>query len=128
MIGIGYGYQRAVHIAGVVEGGEGACCQMDRLHAETPVTCLIEGGALGADRLARRWAYTVGGITVETFPADWGAHGKAAGPIRNQRMIDEGKPDVVLAFPGGRGTADMIRRAEAAGIRVIRFTAPDIEE
>lgn len=102
--------------------------EMDRIHADTPIICLIEGGALGADRLARRWAYMVGGIAVETYPADWDAHGKAAGPIRNQQMIDEGKPDVVLAFPGGRGTADMIRRAEAAGIRVIRFTAPDIEE
>jgi len=51
--------------------------------------------------------------------AKWSKHGRAAGPIRNQEMIDECKPDLVVAFPGGRGTADMVRRAKAAGIRVI---------
>jgi hypothetical protein len=45
-------------------------------------------------------------------------HGRAARPIRNQRMLDEGKPDLVVAFPGGRGTTDMIRRAERAGVPV----------
>jgi hypothetical protein len=49
--------------------------------------------------------------------------GKAAGPIRNQRMIDEGKPDLVIAFPGGRGTADMVSRAKKAGIPVQEITA-----
>ncbi|HEV7285225.1 MAG TPA: DUF2493 domain-containing protein [Kaistia sp.] len=78
---------------------------------------LIHGGAPGADALADYWA-DIRGIPHRTFPADWNTHGKAAGPIRNQRMIDEGKPDLVIAFPGGRGTADMIRRAKAAGIPV----------
>lgn len=78
---------------------------------------IIEGGARGADKLARLWAQHYG-ADVETCPADWGAHGKAAGPIRNQRMLDEGKPDLVIAFPGGRGTADMVRRAKAAGVEV----------
>lgn len=45
--------------------------------------------------------------------------GKAAGPIRNQHMIDTAKPDLVVSFPGGAGTADMVRRAKAAGVRVI---------
>lgn len=44
--------------------------------------------------------------------------GKAAGPIRNQRMLDDGKPDRVLAFPGGRGTANMVKLAKAAGVPV----------
>lgn len=78
---------------------------------------IIEGGATGADYCAAHWAAKAG-IPAETFSADWTAHGKAAGPIRNQRMIDEGKPDLVVAFPGGRGTADMVRRARAAGIEV----------
>ena len=79
---------------------------------------IIHGGAPGADTLAGEWA-EVFGVPFRIFPADWRTHGKAAGPIRNQRMIDEGKPDIVIAFPGGRGTADMVRRARAAGIRVI---------
>lgn len=79
---------------------------------------IIEGGAKGVDALAREWARKMS-CPLETYFADWDEHGKAAGPIRNQRMIDEGKPDLVVAFPGGRGTADMVRRARAAGIEVI---------
>jgi hypothetical protein len=83
-------------------------------------TVLIHGGAPGADLLADKWAVT-NWVKIEEFKADWGLHGKAAGPIRNQKMIDEGKPDVVVAFPGGRGTADMVRRARAAKIKVIEI-------
>lgn len=86
-----------------------------RFHIEA----LIHGGARGADEGAARWGESEG-LKVIAFPADWKAHGKSAGPIRNRRMITEGKPDVVIAFPGGRGTADMIRAAEEHGIPVIR--------
>lgn len=79
---------------------------------------VIHGAASGADSLADKWARLLGWPVLE-FPADWQAHGKAAGPIRNQRMLDEGRPDLVVAFPGGRGTADMVRRAKAAGVEVI---------
>ena len=78
---------------------------------------VIHGGARGADSLASWWASTRG-FSVEIYPADWNAHGSAAGPIRNQEMIDKGKPDLVVAFPGGKGTADMVRRAKAAGVLV----------
>lgn len=81
------------------------------------ITLLIEGGASGADALARRWA-EARGIPVQTFKADWARWGKAAGPTRNQRMLDEGKPDLVVAFPGDTGTADMIGRAQRAGVPV----------
>jgi hypothetical protein len=80
----------------------------------------ILGGAPGADRLAEEWADTFG-VRKRIFPADWKVHGRAAGPIRNQRMIDDGKPDLVIAFPGGRGTADMVARARKAGIEVIEI-------
>lgn len=60
-------------------------------------------------------------VPVRVFKADWDKHGKAAGPIRNQQMLDEGKPDLVLAFAGGKGTDDMCRRARAAGVEVRRF-------
>jgi ABC-type Fe3+-hydroxamate transport system substrate-binding protein len=85
---------------------------------------IITGGAEGADRLAYDWACPV--VPTETYKADWTKHGRAAGPIRNQRMLDESKPDVVVAFPGGRGTADMVRRARAAGVRVMEIAgSPD---
>lgn len=85
------------------------------------ITAIIHGGALGADEGAGYWAHGEG-IPAVRFPANWRKHGKAAGPIRNAKMIADGKPDVVIAFPGGRGTADMIRQAEAAGVPVIRAT------
>lgn len=76
----------------------------------------------GADRFADLFARR-NGLNVQSFPADWLRHGKAAGPIRNQQMIDEGKPDIVIAFPGGRGTADMVSRARKAGIPVTEVPA-----
>src|SRR5687768_3912921 len=78
---------------------------------------VIVGGARGPDRQAERCA-RARGVPVEVYPAPWEEHGKAAGPIRNQQMIDEGKPDMVVAFHDGesKGTADMIRRARKAGI------------
>lgn len=82
---------------------------------------IIVGGAPGADTLAEEWA-DVWGVRKRVFLADWKKHGKAAGPIRNQRMIDEGKPDLVIAFKGGRGTADMVSRAKKAGIPVREIT------
>jgi predicted Rossmann-fold nucleotide-binding protein len=91
-------------------------------HARQPITLLIEGGARGVDAWAAMWARSHG-IPVETFPADWNAHGKAAGPIRNRQMLTDGNPDLVIAFPGGRGTANMIRQAEAAGVPVQRAMA-----
>lgn len=83
---------------------------------------IIVGGARGADALAEEWA-DVWGVRKRVYPADWKRDGKAAGPIRNQRMLDEGKPDLVIAFPGGVGTADMKRRARAKGVKVIEIEA-----
>jgi hypothetical protein len=79
---------------------------------------IIHGAAKGADTLAAKWAQWKGFKAI-AFPADWEKNGKAAGPIRNQQMLDEGKPDVVVAFGGNRGTNDMVRRAKAAEIPVI---------
>lgn len=79
---------------------------------------IICGMASGADELAAKWARK-NHVPLQGFLAEWGKHGIAAGPIRNQKMVDEGKPDIVLAFRGGKGTADMVRRARAAGIEVM---------
>jgi hypothetical protein len=80
---------------------------------------VIHGGAPGADTLADVVARALG-MDVLAYKADWKRHGKAAGPIRNQQMLDEGKPDLVIAFPlpGSIGTLDMITRARRAGIAV----------
>lgn len=91
------------------------------LYANNPhIELLIHGGARGADTLAGQWAETVGIKTV-VYKAEWSTYGKAAGSIRNQLMLDSESPDVVLAFPGGNGTADMVRRSKSQGIEVIEF-------
>jgi predicted Rossmann fold nucleotide-binding protein DprA/Smf involved in DNA uptake len=93
---------------------------------------VIEGGARGVDELARLEAMRQGKELIE-MPADWVQHGKAAGPIRNQQMLDrllqlrtEGYEIGVAAFhedlANSKGTGDMVRRAMAAGIRVQVFT------
>jgi hypothetical protein len=94
-----------------------------RSHGEVTV---IEGGARGADRIARQWCANCSGghVECEDFNADWKRFGKAAGAIRNQEMLDSGV-DLVLAFPGGRGTADMVKRAKSAGVRVIEVQQPE---
>lgn len=81
-------------------------------------TCIISGKATGADSAGADWAilnYTL----LEEYPADWKKYGKRAGFIRNTQMLNEGKPDLVIAFPGGRGTAMMVRLALMAGVEVI---------
>ena len=93
---------------------------LDRLHQEKPITELMQGGATGADQFAMEWAATKPEIKRYVCHADWETHGRAAGPIRNEKMLTW-KPDLVVAFPGGDGTADMVRRAEAAGVPVQRF-------
>jgi predicted Rossmann-fold nucleotide-binding protein len=90
---------------------------LDSLHAEHGFTMLIAGGARGADTLAVEWARDRG-IRTEVYMADWKRLGRAAGPVRNKRMLTEGKPNLVVAFPGGSGTANMVAQARAAGLRV----------
>lgn len=93
---------------------------LDRLHAEAGIDYLIEGGAKGADALAFEWGRTHH-VPGESFSADWENHGSFAGPLRNKRMIEEGKPDLVIAFPGSKGTANMVKQARKAGIEVIEI-------
>lgn len=81
---------------------------------------IIHGNAIGADFLARVWC-NLWGFKELRYPADWRKHGKAAGAIRNQQMLDEGQPDIVVAFPGGTGTADMVRRAKKIGVEVLEI-------
>jgi hypothetical protein len=107
---------------------------LDDLHDATPITVLIHGGAKGADAFAAAWA-EARRVDTNAYPAQWDdlsqpdalikhsrsgrAYDARAGFRRNQTMLDLGKPDLVVAFPGGNGTQDMIDRAKAAGVGVI---------
>jgi hypothetical protein len=96
---------------------------LDRQLKATPWRMeLIVGDASGADEMALLWARDRA-VDVELHRADWKKHGKAAGPIRNQQMVDAGA-DVVLAFPFGesRGTRHCMKAANAAGILVVEHT------
>ena len=86
---------------------------LDALHAANPISWIIHGAARGADSLAGRWAFRRD-LSRKAYPADWATHGKAAGMIRNRLMLTDGKPDLVVAFMGGKGTADMVRLARDA--------------
>jgi hypothetical protein len=102
---------------------------LDEIDAEAPMEGIlvvmdgasddVTGPYVGADYWANQWALARRRSPVR-FHAEWKKHGRAAGPMRNTRML-EWKPDVVVAFPGGRGTADMVSQARAAGVKVIEI-------
>ena len=79
---------------------------------------LGQGGAPGADKLCERWTEMRDPCAVTTYPAEWKARGRAAGPLRNRFMLDDFQPHALLAFPGGRGTADCVAAAHERGIPV----------
>jgi hypothetical protein len=83
---------------------------LDMIHEDPGIQTVIHGGARGADQAADSWA-RMNQVERLVYPADWKCHGRAAGIIRNRAMLDCEKPDLVLAFRGGRGTEDMIRKA-----------------
>lgn len=104
---------------------------LNQIHKECPITQVIEGGQRtrdkhtreiigGADYWGMRWAKR-NGIECITMRADWNKYGKAAGMIRNKRMLEEGKPDCVIAFKGGNGTANMMEIARTSKIEVIEI-------
>lgn len=98
---------------------------LDRIHNQTPISLLISGAQrtksrdgkfVGADWLAIEWALHRQ-IDFCGMPARWKTEGnRAAGPKRNARMLEKARPELFVAFPGGDGTADMTRRALAAGV------------
>lgn len=97
---------------------------LDKAHAKRPITLLVHGACMdpkthklaGADRWADEWAREHG-VEPELHPASWEMWGKAAGPMRNKQMAEAGA-HVCIAFPGGAGTANMVRNARARDIVV----------
>jgi hypothetical protein len=94
---------------------------LDVWHHSYPDLVIIQGAARGADSFAGQWA-KYRGVPQEIFPADWDKHGKSAGFKRNRQMLEEGRPNLVLAFAGGRGTAMMVDIAEKAGVSVWKYS------
>lgn len=95
--------------------------ELDRINEVEGIAVIIEGSSSGADSLAAAWA-GARHVPLKHFSPDWATYGRAAGPIRNAAMLREGRPDLVVAFPGGRGTADMTRQAQQAGIELREVT------
>ena len=85
---------------------------------------IIHGAAKGADSLAGQWAKSRG-IKETPEPANWRPYEDksiidyGAGPKRNQKMLAEYYPDIVLAFKGGNGTRDMVKRSDSQGFDVV---------
>lgn len=91
---------------------------------------IIHGAARGADSIAGEVAKELG-YKVEAYPADWEKHGRAAGPIRNKKMLEEGKPNLVLAFhndlESSKGTKHMVKIAREAKVPVlVRRDIPEV--
>jgi hypothetical protein len=78
---------------------------------------VIQGGATGVDRFARHWCMA-NGVTFLNYPYPSGM-GRTGGSVRNLQMLLEGKPDITVAFPGRRGTANMVRQSRERGVPVI---------
>lgn len=94
---------------------------LDVIDVYAGIFCLVHGGASGADSLANEWAFDRG-VLAEVYPVsqrEWREHGKAAGPMRNARMLKEGRPDYAVLFPGGRGTSDMRSQLISNGVGLI---------
>lgn len=115
----------------VVTGGrdyadaERVHAELDRIHAEHGIYAVAHGACpAGADAHADSWVDACGGQVLHwRFPAHWSKHGRSAGTKRNGEMLRQvgcvvGAHVVVLAFPGGRGTADCVRQARKLGLRV----------
>lgn len=88
-----------------------------------PIT-VIHGGARGADQIAGEFAEFYH-CAVEEYPAQWQTYGKRAGFVRNRQMLEEGKPEIVLAFYSGsersKGTAMMVDISRQAGVEVVEI-------
>jgi hypothetical protein len=91
------------------------------MHRNRVFSLVIHGRQRGADSLADEWAIDAR-VPVLRIPANWDAFGHAAGPIRNAEMLKVGKPDLVVAFPGHDGTADMVSRARRSHVEVFTVT------
>lgn len=89
--------------------------KLDTIFANQEMVEIVSGGAAGADSLGERYAEERG-WSIRRFPADWQNLGQRAGPLRNAQMAAYATH--LVAFPGGKGTADMLRQARERGLTI----------
>lgn len=97
--------------------------ELDKIHSKTPITLVIQGGATGADHIAKVWAEDRK-IPMVEHKARWRELGKRAGSVRNTFMLEHERPDIVIAMPGGYGTAHMKRISRDADVEVVEICTP----
>ncbi len=97
--------------------------QLGLYHERFGITEEVDGDCRGADRIGGAWAeyYDIPRTPCPVTTEDWDTHGKKAGNMRNQYMLETHRPDVVLAFPGGPGTSHMKKISKKAGVEVVVF-------
>ncbi|MGL4285854.1 MAG: DUF2493 domain-containing protein [Phreatobacter sp.] len=93
------------------------CRELDRLHGGQPIDVLIHGGLVAIGTVAEAWARQHN-VHVIRYPPNWTLLGTKAEARRNAFMLADSRPDFLLAFPGGRDTADLVRMARAAELPV----------
>lgn len=96
--------------------------ELTRLHWQKPISVLIHGSVAGAGIAAEAWARRYG-IAVVRYPPNWELYGKKAEGLRSDFMLEDSRPALVVAFPGGRHTADLVQRAINARIAVLAIPA-----
>jgi hypothetical protein len=103
---------------------------LDAHHARTQISFVVTGldpsKPCGADQMGDKWAESRG-IDRAAFPPNWIGRGRPGGPHRNGLMLKFIRPEIIFAFPtGGPGTADMMKQARSAGLRVVEAKCNEI--
>lgn len=91
---------------------------LDQIHELSGISAVGNGHAAGADSLAHLWCRSRG-VKECRYRANWLRYGKRAGPIRNAGMLSLFQPDLIVAFPGGEGTANMVSLGNDKGVPVV---------
>ena len=81
------------------------------------ITEVVSGCASGVDTMGEKWA-KLNNIPVAPFPAQWGTHGRSAGPIRNIKMAEYAEAVIAIWDGSSRGTKHMVEAAKARGLKV----------
>lgn len=100
---------------------------LDGIQAVGQFRMVVNGGCSGADLDGQEWGKRHN-LIIRTFMADWQAHGRSAGPKRNDTMArylacSSTNDNLVVLLPGGRGTDSMRQCATRYGLRVIDVPA-----
>ncbi len=92
--------------------------ELTALHWRKPISVVVHGSIAGVGIIAEAWARRHG-IAVVRYPPNWEFYGKKAEGLRSDFMLTDSRPDFVVAFPGGRHTADLVQRAINVGLAVL---------